>query len=208
MSEFTTFTKTLQPEDLKRLPLQILVEEHFDKAPQHPLRHWEYGMCLAAAHQMPKVDNILDVGGHGSPLSFMFADLMPGTPFLTIDPNINSNLHTYHAENLNVFDLVTCISVIEHTTDVDEFVFDLAQVTAPGGLLFLTMDMWDQPAGVKDSAHFNWMRNQIFNPQSWKGLADRLHDFGFMLFGEADWNYHGPQVYDYTFASLCMRKRS
>ena len=34
----------------------------------------------------------------------------------------------------------------------------------------------------------------------------KLHDFSF--YGPTDWQYHGHQVYDYTFLSLALLKRS
>jgi hypothetical protein len=77
---------------------------------------------------------------------------------------------------------------------------------APGGLLFLTMDFWDQPG--PDRAHFHWMRKRIFNYGFERAIMEPLLDAGFFWLGDRDLTYHGPQVYDYTFASLALVKRS
>lgn len=206
---FTTFTKTMHPSDLYFLTPAIVkvVDSEFTRAAeQHPARRWEYAMALELAHQLPRVESILDVGGYGSPLVHMFEALMPGTHYEVVDPRVNSVLHDYVASHRHA-DLVLSISVIEHVDDVDQFCVDLVEATAPGGTLFITMDCWDRPSSERDAAHFHWMRNQIFCPETWKALQKALKDLGMNRYGDEDWTYYGHQLFgSYTFCSLAMQK--
>ncbi len=106
------------------------------------------------------------------------------------------------------FEVVTCISVLEHVPDLDNFVNHLVRVTAPGGLLFLTMDIWGEPAHVPDKAHWHWMRKRIFSVDGWKGLAETAYLNGFRLLGDADWDYHDATLenWGYSLCSLALVK--
>jgi hypothetical protein len=207
-------TKTLDPADRAELTAELaVVDQHFTKdAPQHPLRRWEYALALRAHDQWAATAQIggpiYDVGGSGSP----FYRMLDPYQVRVVDPK------ELHGEDLARFlqgsprlgAAVFCLSVIEHVADLDRFLYHLACLTAPGGLLFLTMDFGDttghHPLSDPDPFHFHWMRRRIFTRTSWYALGLDLPRFD--LFGEADWAYHGAHVYDYTFASLALQKRS
>lgn len=203
-------TKTMDLADYGYLNLNPVME-HFNKESQQAeQRAWEYGMALHAASRWSVergvvVGRALDVGGAGSPLFHMFEAM--GWDTTVVDPQVNWPLHEYRDRS---YPLVTCISVLEHIPlpELPQFIEDLAQVTAPGGLLFLTMDIWDQPPSAPDTAHFSNMRTHIYTLTSWKVLAQTFWDLGFDLFGEQDWEYKGHQLYgSYSFASLALVKR-
>lgn len=150
---------------------------------------------------------VADVGGSGSRFHEMVSFL--GHEVKVIDPGVNCLLHEFvDSPQSEIFPAVFCISVIEHVKDLTEFIEDISRIVAPGGLLFFTTDIWDQPTGVPDTAHFHWMRERIFNKESWMKLSQELYERGFGLTGWADWNYHGGQVYGghYSFASLAMER--
>lgn len=200
-------TKCLAEEDYAELaaPLKI-VDTYFEKAsPQHHHRRWEYALACEAFNSSscsPQA-HVLDVGGAGSPLSLMF-----GPPDTTVvDPVLGCSIEDYQGLP---GDAVYCISVIEHIEDLESFCAHLARVTSPGGLLFLTMDIWGRDSSEKDTAHFSGMRARIFTLESWKQLASDFHYMGFSLLGDADWDYHGDHlgepVNDYSFASLALIK--
>ena len=190
-------TKTLHPDDYALLSHELsVVDASFDKAsPQHHHRRWEYALALRA-HETWKASTALDVGGAGSPLHFMMDAV--GCPTVVVDPAVNTTLANYLDAGGPPYPSVFCISVIEHVLDLDEFLEDLRRAVGPLGLLFLTMDIGPtQP----DTYHFRDMRHQIFTPETWQELPSRLN---MQLLDEADWTYNGPQVYDYSFASLAL----
>jgi hypothetical protein len=49
------------------------------------------------------------------------------------------------------------------------------------------------------------MRKRIFNQWSLGMVMNQLRDF--TLLGDANFAWNGPQVYDYSFASLALVKR-
>lgn len=195
---------------------------------QHPIRRWEYAMALQAIRVWQEqtvrshrsIDPplaIMDVGGAGS----QFWQVLTGLtdePIHILDPNPSAprphhiggvwergTLEQYASVQAhNQWDILTCISVIEHIPGLSPFFHAAYMLLKPGGLLFLTTDCWD--ADGPDTAHFHWMRERIYNPESLRQLRTRAHHQGFFCIGSVDWTYHGPQVYDYAVASMTLRK--
>lgn len=210
-------TKALDPVDLVDLaPELVTVDEWFRSAsPQHAMRRWEYALALRACAAWeepvlkdgPQTRRLVDVGGAGSP----FFRMVPAWLTYVVDPAENCDLATYILSRPVLADVVVCLSVLEHipADDLDRFLYHLNCLVAPGGLLFLTMDYCGDPshADLPDIHHFHWMRKRIFSESHWQYLALNLQPYGFERFGGTDWNWSGPHVYDYSFASLALLKR-
>lgn len=196
-----------------------IVTEHFGSATeQAEMRVWEY--CTAvhainqwAVHTPRSTERLVDVGGAGSPFWRM---VPPAFDTYTVDPAAPGNvtLATYLLEGSTpLADVVTCLSVIEHVPDLDQFLYHLSCLVAPGGLLVLTTDCTDQPSDPttgfpKDDRHFHWDRQRIFNPQSLEGIQGMLEAHDLSVFGGVDWTYHGDYAnWGYSCASLVMVKR-
>lgn len=217
-------SKTLDPADFAELAEELaIVDTHFTSArEQHPMRRWEYAMALRAVREWQPAYtpvNVYDVGGAGSPFSAMCGSLMIGDP-IVVDPDVEPHkgyrtpLAEFVRGGARLAQAVFCLSVMEHVDDLDQFLYHLSCLVAPGGLLFLTGDYCDgyytakDDAGVPDHYHFHWMRKRIFNAYSWGMIAGILHRHSFVHLGGVDVAWHGPQVYDYTFASLALVKRA
>ena len=205
MNASLPLSKCLDPADFDLLPHELLrVDRYFaSEREQHPMRRWEYAMALRAIStwwrtKTLNVTHIVDVGGAGSPFWRMIDEDVK-----IVDPETSVDLAFYVSREPTLSPIVTCLSVLEHVDDLDRFLFHLSCLVAPGGLLFLTFDYCD---GVDDDAyHFHWMRQRIFNEVRVARIIDQLRDF--RLLGTDDYRWHGPQVYDYTFASLALIKR-
>lgn len=211
-------SKTLDPADFTLLPKELaIVDRHFDSAsPQHPMRRWEYALALDVLCRWPSAQrHLVDVGGAGSPFASIVGEL--GWHPDLIDPAVPGG-HTLAEEvtlrHPRLADVVTCISVLEHVEDLDQFCYHLGCLVRPGGLLFLTMDYCDGYAlaaehfRVPDTYHFHWMRQRIFNLFTVKQLIAGFCRQSFDLFGGVDYIWRGPHVYNYTFASLALVKRA
>lgn len=210
-------SKTLDPADFALLAPELAVVDRWftiERA-QHPLRRWEYALALRAYRTWGRRSRFtIDVGGAGSPFYHMVPDHLPHV----LDPDCGAK-HTL-ADYLGtappapqIADAVFCLSVLEHVGDpstdpLDEFCYHLACLVAPGGLLFLTMDYCDAPeAEPEDRYHFHWMRQRIFSATGMGRLSYRFLSRDFSPLTALDYTWHGPQVYDYTFASLALVKR-
>lgn len=200
-------TKTLDPDkDYPQLKYAMppIDRESAAMGQQHPHRRWEYAMALTAIGAMPKPEHsnlCLDIGGAGSPLSRIVAHSAE-LDTVVVDPLVNVPIENYYERA----PFVLCISVLEHVPDLYDFCRHLVRVTDVGSMLFLTVDLWNRSPSIPDTAHFAGMRTRIFTPESWKELAEWFYKYGFLLHGEADWEYHGDHVYNYSFASLSLRR--
>jgi len=211
-------SKTLDPSDYDQLQLElVIVDRHFTSArEQHPQRRWEYAMALRAAKNSILGGQVADVGGAGSPLTEMILDQHPDWSSVTvIDPasedlNDRYTLARWIQCYQCMFPVVFCLSVLEHVEDLDHFLYYLSCLVAPGGLLFLTMDYCSDEGATwpEDHYHFHWMRKRIFNREQWSRVEEQFKTYQFTVLGAADWTYHGPHVFDYSFASLALVKRS
>lgn len=199
-------TKTLDPDDYLALAPWLAEVDAVGVGEQHTHRRWEYAQALRAwdtsgrtpVRGIPTTQRAYDVGGAGSPFYKMMATR--ATTFV-IDPKINSGIELSHEPRAAA---VFAISTIEHVKDEEAFVQALDAHLLPGGMLFLTMDCWNQ--GDIDEAHFWWMRERIYTMTSWPLLGLALSNMGYEGLGLVDWNYRGDQVYNYSFASLAMQK--
>lgn len=166
---------------------------------------------------------ICDIGGAGSGFWQLLTDLTSETVHV-VDPNIppagtvpathNNDRCQLHPVSVEAFasvtraeaiDVLTSISVIEHVDQLTPFFRACLQLLKPGGLLFLTTDCWDSEG--EDVAHFHWMRKRIYNAHRLLHLLGDLRELGFKSFGEADWAYHGNQLYDYSVCSIALIKK-
>ena len=202
-------SRTLDVHDYEQLEPELVVVDHFGTAGQHEHRRWEYALAMHAVQQWLTFGRevhspLYDVGGAGSTFHQMLTT-QTGHECGVIDPHVTGPLAQLMHGGTPLADIVTCISVIEHVKDLDSFLYHLACLVAPGGLLFLTMDYWNHCG--PDTAHFSHMRERIFCRKSYSQLRNTLATFQLHPFGEVDTTWHGAHVYNYTFASLALEKR-
>jgi hypothetical protein len=204
-------SRTLALSDYDRFTEELKVVDGYGIGEgQHEHRRWEYALSLHAIHRwtMARRRNpsgpVYDVGGAGSRFVHMLGE-WTGTDALVIDPlETTGPLEGYTHGGALLADVVTCISVVEHISNLDHFIYHLACLTAPGGLLILTMDYWNRCG--PDLAMNHVLRERIFCPKSYAQLRNQFSPLRLTTFGGVDPSYHGAQVFDYTFASLVLEK--
>jgi SAM-dependent methyltransferase len=207
---FTRFAGPNWEQDTDLQAPLIQVDRFFhSESEQHPMRRWEYAMAGAAWREWDATvvtinARVLDVGGAGSPLKNIFASPFM-SPVEVVDPKLNYGIEA--APLIPPADAIFSISVLEHVEDPYDFLEACVRRLALDGLLFLTVDAWDPLVETqKDTAHFHWMRKRIFTRGTINHVIDTLGRWGLRPFGEIDLEYKGNTVYDYTFASICMKK--
>lgn len=217
-------SKYYDPEqDLPELTEELMVvDEHFTKdSSQSEHRRWEYGLALRALdtweQEGNRVSRVVDVGGAGSP----FWRMVGGGNVHVVDPETNRTLARQLEIDPYMAQAVFCLSVLEHVEDLDQFLYHLSCLVAPGGLLFLTMDccgcegkLYHTPEN--DPHHFNGMRNRIFTPGLLHTVAWTLEDLHFTPLDQLrdGFERYAPRLYGgatdpgYSFASLALVKRA
>jgi SAM-dependent methyltransferase len=110
-----------------------------------------------------------------------------------------------------IFDLATCISVIEHGVDFERFLQESARLLKPGGILFVTADYWQEPIDTSDVAGqfgLTWNILSQIDIERIIQLADQNHlqplEHGLLPSCQdkcAVWNHK-----EYTFICLAFRK--
>lgn len=99
------------------------------------------------------------------------------------------------------YDLVACLSVIEHVGDDHVFFEAALALVEMGGVLVLTTD-FHPGRERKCDGHL-----RTYNEASLYDLLERGRRLGFSPWhGLPDWSHFGHHVYDYTFASLVLRR--
>jgi 2-polyprenyl-3-methyl-5-hydroxy-6-metoxy-1,4-benzoquinol methylase len=79
------------------------------------------------------------------------------------------------------YDVVTALDVIEHVPDAVEFIQALAQVTKPGGFVFLSTPDASGPLAVLLGRHWHHYNAYHFSLYSTPTMAEAARRFGFRL---------------------------
>lgn len=185
-------------------------------------RYWEYGSAVELAwrhrcmYPLQERTRILNVGCGWDAVSpslatenvFDITDCEPDTTCLNDRKKVNEvlvNAQRYPIyllpnglDNLpkEDFDIVYCISVIEHVDNELEHWKHLADRVDEGGTLFITCDCIPDP---NKSYTFDHMRRTNYTMDKLKERIEIIKAMGFNTLGEPDYIYHGNHVYDYSF---------
>lgn len=223
------FCKTLNPkedypliEQEKGLYHEIknLLDDCRNPLQEHEHRAWEYGIGLKIIKK-ERIFSVLDVGGENSTFPFCCAYL--GCDTTIVDPqNLGMQIQSQNVRLPDkncyvkyiqsdfldfdidkVYDMVSCISVLEHVRNDTIFFEKLLQYVKPDGILYITFDY--HPSGKKfynDDSHL-----RTYNIKNIKNFIEIARNKAFEVYGEfADYTYHGNHVFDYNFASIVLQK--
>lgn len=192
-------------------------------------RWWEYGtaiqMMLNEFGKGIETSKVMDVGSgwgaFGPAMAYVYGatvtECEPGNerfdrakvneilrnaskPEIRVLPNTTDDLP---AEQ---FDMVTCISVIEHMPATVEARCweNLVARIRPGGLFFCDVDcVIDQTK----SYVFDYLRAHNFTCEEMKERVQWLKKLGMEVIGQEEYTYNGNMVHDFTFFRIGMRKR-
>lgn len=203
------YSKCLEVADYNLFSEHIIIDSMITSGKkfryEHPHRKWEYGLALKLINDNI-VSSVLNVGGGNSPLSTAIANT--GIYVTEIDPDYPSEIFdgiTYLHEPFpskglkGKFDAVISTSVIEHVQD--DLKFFTALLKQSSNLVFLTTDFHNSGNAIS-RYHI-----RTYNKSSMLNLVRIAESLGFSTIGDYNYDYNGdPLVYEYTFASLALKR--
>lgn len=209
-----TYCKSLHPDDYTPLSPYVAMFDSFAKrmpcSVEHFHRRWESTIALAAFaedREPGTTPTLLEVGSGGS----LFAPLAAaiGYQVTVCDPSGRVTLahqqaarirkpievvqHDFMTANLGTFDYVACLSVIEHVEDDAPFWWKLLRTARRG--VALTTDF--SPDGRRFSAD----HLRTYTPEMLEKMCSAT---GWEPLGAPQYDDNGPQVFDYSFASVAL----
>lgn len=124
-----------------------------------------------------------------------------------VDPVLNYDLHTFLGKNPGLFDTVISTSVLEHTTDDEQFIDDICKLLKSGGYAIMTMDFKDdwqqgQPVPYTSNRFYTAFDLNV-------RLYAILQNNGAQLISTTDYNDKDRFIWDginYSFATYVFKK--
>jgi SAM-dependent methyltransferase len=102
----------------------------------------------------------------------------------------------------NKFDVVMCISTIEHVDDHDRAMFELKRICKPGGYIMITSDYFHSKEQWETSPSKH-LQMTAYD----EAFVNKIPSFfGLEFVGPTDFKYAGDFVHTYSFVNLCLRK--
>lgn len=195
----------------------------------HQHRYWEYGTAVQILlrhfqERLPDIE-VLDVGagwGAVGPTLSMFYNVQvteaePLEHCRASRKKCNQMLKTLNKKEIIItdhdlfklpdkkYDVVLCVSVLEHVTKEHEPAAwaALADKVKPGGVLYITCDCMtepEKPHQCDDQRATNYTLDDL------KFRIGYLTNLGFTTMGQPDYNYNGNLVFDYSFFRVGLVK--
>ncbi len=119
--------------------------------------------------------------------------------------------HTDYAGE--TFDAITCLSVIEHGVNLENYLREMLRILKPGGLLITSTDYWLTPIDTKGRQAFG-VPVHIFTKEEILEAVDLAERIGFVKTGTIDFASGEKVIHwneidlDYTFLLFTLRKPS
>lgn len=229
------YTRSLDTADYSFLPHAerirafelAMIAPHFTS---HEHKLWECASIMQQLDELnvPKAARILDVGSGGMYFPPYLAT-EGGYPDLTltdsdtsIEGKIESQRQSYGvalpffgvaAEDMSrlpheSFDVVMCISAIEHMGGHDEALKEICRLARPGGLIFITSDYFRSTNGYVDEWqwHASPFRACQVTPYHKEFVLRIPEKINAEFVGGTDLDYRGDFVHNYSFVNICLRK--
>lgn len=149
--------------------------------------------------------NILSAGSYQDTAAELLR--FDGISVYDVDPVINCDLHTYRTRSGKKYHLIISTSVLEHTTDDEEFIDDICKMLYIEGIAVVTMDFkddWNQGEPVPYTSNRFYTKNDLL-----VRLRAVLHNNNCELIDEPNYDAKDTFVWDgiqYSFATYVFRK--
>jgi SAM-dependent methyltransferase len=118
---------------------------------------------------------------------------------------------THTSYPADYFDVITCLSVIEHGVSLSEFLKESHRMLRPGGFLIVSTDYWDKRIDTQGKKAFG-VEVKVFSREEVQEFIDLARKSGFVLTGDVDFSTEEKAVHwqdvglDFTFIVLALQK--
>ncbi len=215
---------TLKNREEVNLAIKIIKASNLYLHPNVPDKNWDSLIALKTITQNTNSSaKILDAGGEMNSLILLWLYQLGYSNLKCMNllfkkrkkrgkiEYIPGDLTKTHFPN-NYFDIVTCISVIEHGVDEEKYFKEMNRILKKGGLLITSTDYWENKIETGGQSEFN-KPIFIYDKDSVKNLLNIAHKSDFRLFGqEIDLGCQDKVVnwkrfnLDYTCLIFCLQK--
>ena len=109
------------------------------------------------------------------------------------------------------FDVIACLSVIEHRVSIERFLKESHRILRPGGFLIISTDYWKNHINI-DGKEAYGTEVKILTQQGIQEMIERASSIGFMPTGEIDYSTKEKAVHwkrlelDFTFIVFTLVK--
>ncbi len=207
----------------KHLPAHIVCE-----------KNWDIFEVFKIANPLPRAAKIVDLGYmglgvlkllyardfkniYGVDLSFCLKDRLSQIIKMYRGRTLKVPFHLFRGDLTQTrfpdsfFDMATSISVIEHGVDQQKFLREVFRILKRGGMLFLTVDYWEEEVNTDNNIRAYGLPWKIFSKKEIKQFLNLSHNCGFSLVENMPipgcndkcvvWNN-----YEYTTLSILFQK--
>jgi SAM-dependent methyltransferase len=186
-------------------------------------KNWDLSLTIDVLNAIPKYARVLDAGS-GSKAVFgnssydlgyknIFASDLQNYSGSNIRFTREDISHTKYPDSF--FDLVGCLSVIEHGIDLDKFLQEMYRITKKNGFLCISTDYW--PVEEDHSDKFPYGNDNppmmLFNNVSLRNFIDKAENIGWSIPKFEGIDSFDPRPIEwprmkaeYTFAWVCFVK--
>lgn len=220
------YCKTLEVADYEWLKPQVghilsvrdmLHESNAVARFEHEHRAWEYAIVTRALLEN-ETRNVLDVGGGASVFAPAWTCLPFSSSVMQIDPGIEmqwipkqeevigqelpfEQVDFFNYTPAKTFGAVISLSTIEHVSEDFRLFHKLLNSATTGCLVAVTFDFHPSGEALVDGHLRTYGTSRI------EEMIHMAEDEGFEIYGDGvDYTWRGPDVYEYTFGSLVVRK--
>jgi len=189
-----------------------------------PQKNWDLNLTIEVLNGISRNARILDAGS-GSKAIFgnssyelgyknIFASDLQSYSGSKIRFTREDISHTNYQDNF--FDLIGCLSVIEHGINIDKFLQEMYRITKKNGVLCISTDFW--PIEEDHSDKFPYGNDNpsmmLFNNSSLHEFIDKAENLGWSVPKFENINAFDPRPItwprmkaSYTFAWVCFIKK-
>jgi SAM-dependent methyltransferase len=110
------------------------------------------------------------------------------------------------------FHAITCLSVIEHGVNLDDYFREMGRILKPGGVLITSTDYWPEPLVTSSATRVYGSPVKVFSEAEIRSALALSKQHGFEPTGPVDLSTEEKAVrwegvgLDFTYVTFCLRK--
>ena len=216
---------TLKNREEVNLAIKIIKASKLNLHPNVPEKNWDSLIALNIITQnRDKSAVILDAGGEKTSLIIFWLYQLGYSNLNCLNLTFNKRIKRGDIEFIpgdltrtpfpnNYFDIVICISVIEHGVDKVKYFEEMNRILKKGGFLITSTDYWESKIETAGKLAYN-NPISIYDKDSVKSLLNNAFKSNFRLYGpEIDLSCRDKVVnwkmfnLEFTFLIFCLQKK-